>query len=354
MKEQTIFKSGANFLVVGALLVIIIGGVHLAQAVLMPFLISIFLSILGVPILRKLSKRGVPLGVGVLIVIFGIIFVLAVIGLIIGNFTNSLLTALPVYQERLHEHVNSLVALLGSKGIKVSEDTFTKSMNAEDMTALATGFLGSIGSLVSNIVVILLMVSFILMEASTFPSKIRAAVETPRAAFPGFSKFMQEMPRFMIFQTVYGLITGIITSIWLAIFGVDFAIMIGLITFFLCYIPNIGSAIALVLIVAVSFIQLGPANAGILALGYLLFTFVLGSIIQPRLMGKMLGLSTLVVFLSVIFWGNLLGPVGAMLCVPLTMALKFGLESNENTKWIGVLLERGSKESKRKKSDSES
>ncbi len=343
MKEQTVFRNGIQFLTVFALLVIIIAGVHLAQTVLMPFLISVFLSILGSPIVRRLKKRKVPTGVAVLIVISCIILIVGVIGLITGSFINNLLAALPQYQVRLHEHTAAFIAFLGSKGIIVGDDILTKSISTEEVAAVATGFLGGIGSLVSNIVVILLTVSFILMEANSFPRKIRAAVENPNAAFPGFSNFMKEMSRFMIFQTIYGLVTGIITAIWLTAFGVDFAVMIGLITFFLCYIPNLGSAIALVITVAVSFIQLGPAKAGVVALGYLLFTFVLGSIIQPRLMGKMLGLSTLVVFLSVIFWGNILGPIGMMLCVPLTMALKFGFESNESTRWIGVLLERSEK-----------
>ncbi|MBK9248926.1 MAG: AI-2E family transporter [Ignavibacteria bacterium] len=101
-----------------------------------------------------------------------------------------------------------------------------------------------------------------------------------------------------------------------------------------------GSAIALVVTVAVTFVQYGAGRTAIVALGYLVLTFILGSVIQPRMMGKMLGLSTLVIFLSVLFWGNLLGAIGMMLCVPLTMALKFALVSNEQTRWIGVLLER--------------
>lgn len=341
MNEKPIIKSGIHFLFVAASLVIIIAGINIAQGVLMPILISVFLSVLGTPPVRWLKSRRVPVGLSVLIVIVGIIIILLILGVIVGASTNELLSSLPVYQVRLQEHIASLITFLASKGIIVSTDSIMGYMNTDKMTAIAASFLGGIGSVASNVVVILLTVSFILLEAASFPNKIRAAVGNPRAVFPEFTKFVDEIQRFMIFQTIYGLITGIITTLWLTLFGVDFAILLGLLTFILCYIPNVGSAIALVMTVAVTFIQYGAGRSALVALGYLIITFILGSVIQPRMMGKMLGLSTLVVFLSVIFWGNILGAIGMMLCVPFTMAVKFALESNENTRWIGVLLGRG-------------
>jgi predicted PurR-regulated permease PerM len=340
MKDQPVFKSGIHFLIVTALLVILIAGVHLAHDVLMPFLLSIFLSVLGTPLVRWLKSRRVPIGIAVLIVILMILLLLVSVGMVVATSTNSLLTSLPVYQVRLQEHFASLSAFLSSKGIVVSDDVLSKYMNADEMTKIAAGLVGGVGSVVSNLVMILLTVSFILLEAGSFPNKIRVAVGNPRAVFPKFTAFVNEMQRFMIFQTIYGLVTGAIITVWLLIFGVDFAVLLGLVTFVLCYVPNVGSAIALVVTVAVTFVQYGLGRSVIVAAGYLIITFILGSVIQPRLMGKMLGLSTLVIFLSVIFWGNILGIIGMMLCVPLTMALKFALESNENTAWIGVLLER--------------
>ncbi len=340
MQSTSLSSGRVHYLLVAASLVIIIAGIHLAHDFLVPMLISIFLSVLGTPPVRWLKSRKVPIGVAVLIVIFAIIFIILTLGAIVGASMSSLASSMPAYQIRLQENLASLSAFLATKGISIPKDMFATSMNSNDMANMATSFLSGIGSGISMLVVVLLTVSFILLEAGSFPNKIRAAVDNPRAKFPGFTAFVNEMQRFMLFQTIYGLVTGVIITLWLWLFGVDFAVMLGLVTFILCYIPNVGSAIALVLTMAVTFVQFGAGRTAIVALGYLILTFILGSVIQPRLMGKMLGLSTLVIFLSVILWGNLLGAIGMMLCVPLTMALKFALVSNESTRWIGVLLER--------------
>jgi len=108
--------------------------------------------------------------------------------------------------------------------------------------------------------------------------------------------------------------------------------------FLLNFVPSLGSSIAAIPPVLLAFIQLGIWKAVLVAAGYMVINLVLDYGIETRLMGRKLGLSTLVVFLSLIFWGSLLGPVGAILCIPLSMTLKFAFESSEGTKWIAVLL----------------
>ena len=147
-------------------------------------------------------------------------------------------------------------------------------------------------------------------------------------------------------------ITGIAIGIWLAILGVNHAFLWGLFAFLLNYVPNIGSIIAAIPAVLLALIQLGLGSAILVGIGYLVVNVVVGSIIEPKYMGKGLGLSTLVVFLSLVFWGWVLGPVGMVLSVPLTMVLKIGLESKEDTRWIAVLLGSAPPVSDSKKEDS--
>jgi predicted PurR-regulated permease PerM len=134
------------------------------------------------------------------------------------------------------------------------------------------------------------------------------------------------------------LATGILIAFWLYILDVDYPILWGFIAFLLNYIPNIGSIVAAIPAVILAFIQYGIGSAIMVTAGYIVVNFIIGNVIEPRLMGRKLGLSTLVVFLSLIFWGALLGLVGAILSIPLTMTLKFAFESGESTKWIAVLL----------------
>jgi len=142
----------------------------------------------------------------------------------------------------------------------------------------------------------------------------------------------------MVIKTFMSLASGILIAVWLYILGVDYPILWGFLAFLLNYIPNIGSIVAAIPAVILAVVQLGFGSALLVAAGYIVVNFVEGNVIEPRLMGRKLGLSTLVVFLSLIFWGGLLGFVGAILSIPLTMTLKFAFENSESTRWIAVLL----------------
>jgi predicted PurR-regulated permease PerM len=143
----------------------------------------------------------------------------------------------------------------------------------------------------------------------------------------------------MAIKTTTSFITGIFISVWLAIIGVDYPILWGSLAFLLNYVPNIGSIIAAVPAIILAFIQLGLWSALFTALGYVLVNGIIGNIVEPKFMGRSLGLSTLIVFLSLVFWGWILGPVGMLLSVPLTMTVKIALESNSSTRWIAILLD---------------
>ena len=126
--------------------------------------------------------------------------------------------------------------------------------------------------------------------------------------------------------------------LWLTFFGIDFPVLWGLLAFILNFVPNVGSILAAIPAVLLAIIQLGFMKAGIIVLGYLTVNVTIGSILEPRLLGKGLGLSPLIVFLSLVFWGWVLGPVGMLLSVPLTMIAKIALENSEGTKWISILM----------------
>lgn len=151
-------------------------------------------------------------------------------------------------------------------------------------------------------------------------------------------RFLQSVNQYMVIKTLVSLATGIIVGVGLTIIGVDYAMLWAVIAFLFNYIPNIGSIIAAIPAVLLAFIQLGPAAAGGTALLYVGANMVMGNMIEPKFMGRGLGLSTLVVFLSLIFWGWLLGSVGMLLSVPLTMVVKIALESSKSGNWLAILL----------------
>jgi AI-2 transport protein TqsA len=334
--SRRIFESS----VIAASLVIIIAGIHLAQSVLVPFLLSAFIAVLATAPLQWLRKKHVPPGVSVIMVFMGIVLIIAVFLFLIVISVRSITDALPEYQIRFQGQIALAKTVLASHGIKGADKIFQNLITPEAAAGFVVGFLSSVASAFSSIVLIILTVIFILFEASSFPIKLRAALGDPHAAFPKFTIFANDLKRVVVIQTVISLSTGIIMAIWLTILGVDFTILLGLFTFLFNFVPNIGSIMAAVPAIIITFIQFGTGRALLAGLGFVAVGTLVGNVLQPRLMGQNLGLSNLVVFLSVIFWGSLLGAIGMMLCVPFTLAMKFALESSDRTKWIAVLLER--------------
>lgn len=338
MTDQSSSERGIRFLVIAAALVIIIGGINQAQSVLASVLVAVFLAVLGTPPVFWLERKRIPSLVAVGIVVTGMIAVLLIAGGLVGASLNNFIKALPSYHQRIQEQVSTLQALLAKKGIRVTDRMLYEYVNPGVVMKLAVGMLGGLGSVLSNIILILLTVTFILLEASSFPVKLRAILHDPQHAFPHFRKFIYDIERYMTIKTAITLTAGGLIWIWLSILGVDSPVLWAFLAFLLHYVPNVGFIIAAVPAVLLTLVQLGPGSAALTAAGYLVVGFILGNVVEPKLMGRRLGLSPLVVFLSLIFWGSLLGLIGVVLCIPLTMTLKFACENNKGTRWIAVLL----------------
>jgi predicted PurR-regulated permease PerM len=338
MTEQSNFPRGARFLIIAAALVIIIGGINQARSVLVSSLVAVFLAALGTPQVLWLERKRIPSVVAVLIVVAGMIAILLLVGGLVGTSLNNFSGDLPSYQQRIQEQVSTLKALLADKGIRVTDKVLLEYINPEAALNMSVDMLGGLGSALSNIILIMLTVTFILLEASSFPVKLRAVLGDPQQAFPQFTRFVDDIKRYMIIKTGISLTAGILIGIWLSILGVDSPVLWGFLAFLLHYVPNVGSIIAAIPAVILTLVQLGIGSAALTAAGYLAVNFILGNVVEPRLMGRRLGLSTLVVFLSLVFWGSLLGLIGVVLCIPFTMALKFACEINKGTQWIAVLL----------------
>ena len=338
MTEQNASQQGIRFLVIAAALVIIIGGVNQARSVLVSFLVAVFLAMLGTPPVLWLERKRIASVVAVLLVVACMIAVLLIAGTIVGASINSFYAELPAYQTRLLEQVSAFQSFLASKGIWLTDKVLLGLVNPGAVMNLTARLFRELGSALSNILLILLTVAFILFEASSFPVKLRAVLGDPKQAFPQFTRFVSGIERYMAIKTLISLATGCLIGIWLYILGVDFPILWGFLAFLLNYVPSIGSTVAAIPAVLLALIQLGIGSAVLAAAGFMAVNFILGNVIETRLMGRRLGLSTLVVFLSLIFWGSLLGPVGMVLCIPLTMTLKFACENNASTRWISLLL----------------
>jgi AI-2 transport protein TqsA len=321
-----------------AALVVIVAGMREAQEILLPFLIAVFLAVVSSPAVLWLTAKRVPHSLAVVLVVAAMVGVGTGIAALVGTSVNSFSRNIPTYKTRLQEETSALIAWLEGMGVDLSLNVLLEYVDPGAAMGLASNVLTGLGGVFTNAFLILLTVVFILLEVSSFRGKLRVAMGDPQLVLPQFTKFTDSVKGYLAIKTVVSLVLGVLVTLWVWLMGVDFPLLWGLLAFLLNYIPNIGSIIAAVPAVLLAFIQFGFGTAMIVTVGYLVLNLILGNVIEPRFMGEGLGLSTLVVFLSLIFWGWLWGTVGMLLSVPLTMTVKIALESKKQTTWMAVLL----------------
>ena len=335
-KNNTIYKTILTL----SGLIIIFAGLKTADKIIVPFFLSMFLALLSFPLLKYFQSKKINTPFSVSLVLITIVSVSLSIAALIGTSLNSFRKSLPTYKEKLTSEIDSIVLTFERYNIDIDSTFLYEYVDPNFIIQSVANTLSAFGNVLTNYFLILFIVMFTLLEAAGFSNKIKLAFKNSDKSITNFHTFSENMNKYLTIKTIVSFITGILIYLSLMALGIDHAVMWGLVAFFLNYIPNIGSIIASIPAIIIAFIQFNALYAIIVAIIYLLVNVVMGSIIEPKYLGKELGLSTLIIFLSLIFWGWLLGPVGMLLSVPLTMIMKIALESNDETKWIAILLSR--------------
>ncbi|SEL46187.1 Predicted PurR-regulated permease PerM [Colwellia chukchiensis] len=327
-----------KFLVITAALFIVLAGIKTAASLLVPFLLSAFIAIICNPLVVKAAKYKIPKPVAVVFVIAIFVSIALSLAGLVGNSLNELSQRIPVYRAQLQEQFIWLTQQLDAYNIIISSELLIEYFDPGAAMGLAANMLSGLGGVMANLFLIIITVVFMLFEASSIPHKLHLAMDDPEARLKQIDQFLASVNNYLAIKTLVSIATGVCVSLMLWAFGLDFFLLWGVLAFLLNYIPNIGSIIAAVPAMSLAVLQLGPAAAGVIGLGYLTINTVMGNVVEPRYLGRGLGLSTLVVFISLIFWGWLLGTVGMLLSVPLTMIIKIALETSAEGRWFAVLL----------------
>ncbi len=341
MTEALPNKNISSMLSTMGWLVIVVAGMRAADDILIPFVLSVFLALICAGPVFWLESKKVPSWLAVLLVMVGVMGIGVSIGAMIGTSVNNFSDALPRYEARLQQELGAVLAWLRSLGIEISRREVMSVVDPGAAMSLGTQMLAALGQIFTNTFLILLTVIFMLAETGSFTKKLRLIWMTDTESIGQFTKFAQDVQHLLAIKTWVSLGTGLAVGIWVAVLGVDFPLLWGVLAFLLNYIPNLGSIIAGAPAVLLAFVQFGLWRGLLVGVGYLVINVIFGNIVEPHLMGRRLGLSTLAVFLSLVFWGWMWGPVGMILSVPLTMVVKIGLESRENTKWMALFLGSG-------------
>jgi len=329
---------GATTLLSLACLVILIAGLKAASALMLPILVALFLSLLCIPPMNRLQEMGLPDWLAVALVITGATLVVILLTIVLANSASDFQARIPHYRNKLDGIVDNGLRWLNARGLKIerSELFGDRGDAGSIMNQAAEGMKALLGVL-SNVLLVVLTMIFILFEAKTFKRKMQDAFGRD-SDLSAFDVLTQRIRKYLAIKTWVSLGTGVCAGLvcWAA--GVDFPFVWALVAFLFNFVPNIGSVLAAIFPVLLALTDRGWGTALLVASGYAAINLIIGNMIEPRWMGQRLGLSTLVVFLSLLFWGWVWGPVGTLLSVPLTVIVKIALEHTNDFRWIAVVL----------------
>jgi len=325
-----------------ACVVVIVYGLRLAAPILLPAALALFLTVLSLPVMLFLHRRKVPKFTSIMVPVLLNVAVVGVLIMVMSSTIAELQTRIPAYYESFQALQASWVERIQAQtNYDLSEYISLELLDPGAVVGLARNTVGRIAQFVSTTFIVFLIMAFMLSEAMIFPQKFQYITGDHSEEEDRLAKVVSEVQTYLGIKTVISLATGVVLGAWAFVMDLDFPVMLGLAAFLLNYIPTVGSIIAAIPAVFLSLVLFGElGHALLVALGYIVVNTLFGNILEPNLMGRRLGLSTLVVILSLLFWGWTWGPLGALLSVPLTVIVKIWLENTTDLRWVAVLLDK--------------
>ncbi|MEZ4670876.1 MAG: AI-2E family transporter [Anaerolineae bacterium] len=331
-----------RFLLICASIVVVVAGLRAFSETLNAIFIAALIAMLCTPLQNRLHQRGLSRGVSLtlvllLIVVLGLLFILFV-----AVSTNQVIRKLPDYQTQLQQLETSTWAELDRLGLSEQVVTSLESVNVQSLIPLAGSILRGTFDSLGNVLLVFLILFYMLMDAPNIPRRLKGALGEHSHWFAKANTFISSVQRYMLLKTVFGIVIALIQTIFMLLIGVDFAVQWGLLAVITNYIPNVGFVLGLIPPVVVTLLEKGPLMTIVLIVVYSLINNVIENFVAPRFVGEELGISTLFIFLSLIFWTFVLGAGGALLAVPLTLLVKIMfLDGNEGARGLTALISEG-------------
>ncbi|HCN97505.1 AI-2E family transporter [Leclercia sp. TB492] len=331
-------KSGLHILLKLACLVVILAGIHAAADILVQLLLALFFAIVLNPLVTWFLRRGFsrPLAITIVVVVM-LIGLTALFGVLAASL-NEFAAMLPKYNKELTRKLVDVQEMFPFLNLHISPERMLKRMDSEKVMTFATALMTQLSGAMASVLLLVMTVVFMLFEVRHVPYKMRFALNNPQIHIAGLHRALKGVSHYLALKTLLSLWTGAIVWLGLTLLGVQFALMWGVLAFLLNYVPNIGAVISAVPPMIQAFLFNGLYECAMVGALFLIVHMVLGNIVEPRMMGHRLGMSTMVVFLSLLIWGWLLGPVGMLLSVPLTSVCKIWMETTQGGSKLAILL----------------
>jgi predicted PurR-regulated permease PerM len=338
MSIQPQFSPPARGLIIAGAVALVITLLQMLQPILSPLLLAVFLAIVATPPLRWMRRKGVPKWGALALIAFVLLDVGSLLALLTTGALEGFRDSFPTYQERFMLLSQQAGGFLERFGMEHSQEAIPDLLDPQRVIGLVRLMLSNASGVLAMGFLVLLAVMFILLEAPSMHAKLKVAFKPSPEAEARISRLLARLNRYMAIKALTSLATGVIIWAWLTFLGVDFAALWGTLAFLLNFVPTVGSIIAAVPPVLMALVQLGVQEAILTALGFMVVNIGIGNFVEPRIMGRGLGISTLAVFISLLFWGWLFGLVGMFLAVPLTAALIAALDASPHTRALAIML----------------
>jgi AI-2 transport protein TqsA len=338
-------RKGLRFVVGLAAGTVVVAGLRAASPILVPMMLALFATLVSYPLLEWLRAKRCPTLLAVLGTLLVDALVLVGFGFLVTRAVDQFTEAAPVYWAQLRAQAGSFLDWLVNHQLVPAGWEYVELADVRSVVNIAGRVMGGtlvgVASVLTLITLVLLAMFFMLLEGPRLPAKVRAAMRHDLEGRGRTSQILRDVRRYLGVKTAVSIATGLLVGLWLALLKVDLPLLWGLLAFLLNYIPNLGSIIASLPPAVLALIQHNPTRALLVLAGFLVINVLLGNVLEPQIMGRRLGLSPLVVFLSLLFWGWVWGPFGALLSVPLTVSIRVLLEHSDRGKGIAILLGRG-------------
>ena len=332
------FTPIARNLIVTAAIAITVLFLQAAASIIAPILLAAFIAVVATPPLRWMQQKRVPNWLALLIILYVLLQAGSIFALVFTGELEGLRDSLLGYQERLVLLNERLGSWLEQAGLANGRDAVADIFDPAIAIGLVPAILSNMSGIFANGLLVLLAVIFMLLEVSGLKTRLRVAFNITQESEERLRRVLGTINRYMVIKSLASLATALCIWIWLWILGIDFATLWAALAFLLNFIPFVGAMLMAIPAIVLALIQTELQTAMLVALGYLVVNTAIGSILEPRIMGRKLGISTLAVFLSLLFWGWVLGTVGVFLAAPLTMTLIIALDASPQTRPFAILL----------------
>lgn len=327
-----------NYFFYFASFTVIIAGIKMASQIVVILFLAIFISSIFSTLLNVLQKKNIPRIFSYFIILLIVTTIGLMLAYVINISLNDFITNLPAYEEKFKTMVLNSIHYVENLGLKIDKVKIMETLNFSSFFGFTTNIIGSIGTFLSKFLLVIIGVAFILAESKSFQIKLRVIFRNNAKKLEHFNLFSFNIQKYFVVKSFTSFFTGFIITIVLLFFGVDYPVLWGVIAMLFNFIPVVGSIIASIPAILLSLMNLDLNITIWVIVLYVIINISISNILEPKLMGKELGLSPLIIFFSLIFWGWTLGIVGMFLAVPITMTLKIAFDSNSSTHWIGILM----------------